>query len=643
MAVPVTASVTQLIRPGASVLIGAEVFEVVDFMNMKTVLVVDAAGKQSKQLIRDIKPLPGREPKQTKDLASIDKETWNSALRTYQFVKALMDMPDEDRTLDEVQKIAKLVERHPSTVYRWIEKYKATGRVSSLIRKERTDKGVSKLSKEIENIIETSINDIFLDEQRQSVTAAWKEVKKRCSALKLAVPDLKTVTNRVEKISPRTVTERRMGKKAAREQFDPLRGPFPNANFPMAVIQIDHTPMDVIIVDDMWRKPINRAYLTLALDVNTKVVPAFFISLEKPGALATGQCMSRAMLDKEEWLASLGLDKEDDPPWPCWGQMRTVHMDNAKEFRGTMMGLACKERGINVEFRPKGKARYGGHVERGFRTFMAKVHEELPGTTFSNVQQKFEYDSEHHAVMTLGALERWFTIYLLGVYHQEGHAGNDGIPPIVAWQRAYLEGTDDTPPTGIPHRISDRVKLERDFMPYFEGTVQEYGILKWGVYWYSDSIRKFIHMKEPGKPKEKRKFVVRYDPRDLSRLQLYDSDANAYIEIPFRDITRPPISLWELRQAKRELAADAKGTSNEELIFRQIDKMRALVKVEAEKTKSARRDQQRQREWAATQKKNATRTRVDKPKIPPKSTEVQSGIDEAPRPPPQPFNDIRES
>lgn len=637
-----TVDQNQMIKPGSSVLIESEIFEVVDFLNLKTVLVVNSEGKQFKKSIRNIKALPGRQARQTRDLAAIDKKAWDAALDTYRFVKALLDIPDEERTFADVQKIAKLVDRHPSTVYRWIEKYQATGRITSFMRKVRTDKGVTRLSSQLEEIIDASIQQIYLNDQQRSVASVVKEVRQRCHESNLSIPDPKTVADRVQKIDPKLATEKRYGKKRAKELFDPIRGPFPNAHFPLAVVQIDHSPMDVIVVDDTWRKPINRAYLTLALDVKSKVVPGFYISLEKPGTLATGQCMSRAILDKDEWLSSVGLDKPDDPPWPCWGQMRTVHMDNAKEFRGSMMGLACKERGINVEFRPKGMPRYGGNIERGFRTFMAKMHEELPGTTFSNVGQKFEYDSENRAVMTLGALEKWFTIYLLGVYHQEGHAGNNGLPPIVVWQRAYLEGTEDSPPTGIPHKIEDKETLERDFLPYFEGTVQEYGILKFGLHWYSDSIRKFIHMREPGKPKEKRKFVCRYDPRDMSRLLFYDADNKTYISVPFRDITRPPISLWELRQARRELADDAKSATNEELIFRQIKKMRALVKQEAESTKSARRAQQRQLEWEKTQKKNGVSSMPEKPHIPPKTDPAPTSATRAVRAP-QPFTDIWES
>jgi putative transposase len=96
-------------------------------------------------------------------------------------------------------------------------------------------------------------------------------------------------------------------------------------------------------------------YLTLAVDVFSKMVLGFYISLDPAGA-STGLCISRAILGKEAYLQRLGLE---DQEWPCWGMMRTIHTDNAKEFRGTMLGRAAQVR----HYRPtpaKGRPQYGG-------------------------------------------------------------------------------------------------------------------------------------------------------------------------------------------------------------------------------------------------------------------------------------------
>src|SRR5689334_20953783 len=69
--------------------------------------------------------------------------------------------------------------------------------------------------------------------------------------------------------------------------------------------------------------------------------------------------------------------------WPCWGKMRTIHCDNAREFRGTVIGRACQDHDIAIEHRPPREPRYGGHIERGFGTWLTRARR-LKGTTFSN-------------------------------------------------------------------------------------------------------------------------------------------------------------------------------------------------------------------------------------------------------------------
>lgn len=53
----------------------------------------------------------------------------------------------------------------------------------------------------------------------------------------------------------------------ASKQYTSVQGYFPQMEQPHNVWQIDHTPVDLIIVDEVYRKPIGRPYLTLANDV----------------------------------------------------------------------------------------------------------------------------------------------------------------------------------------------------------------------------------------------------------------------------------------------------------------------------------------------------------------------------------------
>jgi transposase InsO family protein len=75
----------------------------------------------------------------------------------------------------------------------------------------------------------------------------------------------------------------------------------------LAVAQIDHAPMDVIVVDEEHRQPIQRPSLTVVIDVYSRMVLGFSVYLEKPSAFTVGMAIAHAILPKENWLAGVGV------------------------------------------------------------------------------------------------------------------------------------------------------------------------------------------------------------------------------------------------------------------------------------------------------------------------------------------------
>ncbi len=72
---------------------------------------------------------------------------------------------------------------------------------------------------------------------------------------------------------------------------------------PLRVVQIDHTEVDVFLVDDTTRVAMGvRPWLTLAIDVFTRMVIGFHLSMDKPSRMAIGLCMLNAVYDKSGWL-----------------------------------------------------------------------------------------------------------------------------------------------------------------------------------------------------------------------------------------------------------------------------------------------------------------------------------------------------
>src|SRR5208283_3201419 len=152
-----------------------------------------------------------------------------------------------------------------------------------------------------------AIKKIYLKAERPDVAAVIEEVNLQCFKSKItSKPAPNTIRARVFVLSDRLKMEKREGKKVAAAKYEPIKGHFPGADYPLAVAQIDHTPM-VIVVDEEHRQPIQRPSLTVVIDVYSRMVLGFAIYLEKPSAFTAGLAIAHAVLRK-----SIG-----SPTWEC--------------------------------------------------------------------------------------------------------------------------------------------------------------------------------------------------------------------------------------------------------------------------------------------------------------------------------------
>jgi putative transposase len=524
-------------------------------------------------------------------LMEIPDKDWDEAWRRFQAIRPLLGRGARKRTHGEIDEVARALGKDRATVYRWVSKWEQSRTVSSLLRSGRSDVGKSRLPNAVEAIVRQEIDTFYLARERPTVVELWERVAILCRESGLKTPNLSTMRRRVNRLPDRLAMAKRQSPKQARETFEPLRGSFPGANVPLAVYQIDHTPIDVSFVDDKYRQPIGRGYLTIVTDSCTRMLSGFCASLDPPGALSTGLALAHAILPKNAWLA----ERDVDASWPIHGLPAKIYADNAAEFRGTMLERACREYGIVMENRPKGLPNYGGHVERLFRTFMKRT-QSLPGSTFSNVEDRGEYDSDGRAVMTLAEYTKWFTIFVTKVYHQREHRGIGRVPPVKLYEQ-FILGTDTHKGIGLPEPIRDEFKLRIDFMPFVERTIQEYGVLIDNIHYYADVLRPWIHARDPHNPKLKRKFVFARDPRDISEVYFLDPETKTYYLVPYRDRTHPRMSVWELSAVLRSIAEHPELQADEDTIFQGLAEMARIRNEASEKSRKVRRDNQRRAGW----------------------------------------------
>lgn len=564
-----------------------KISQVLDFDSLVGVAV--ETGRSVVLRIGDLRPVAGALdlPAVGQDLAEIADEDWKIAQERFAAIKPLIDQDQIGR--DQAEHRAKELDIDPSTLYRWLRRYNAYGSVMALIPQKRGWKeGSSRISADVETVIEKVIRDFYLTPQRPTAKKAIIEVQRICAERGMTAPSHMTIRARIKKIAERDHLRGRGFGEKAKNRFLPAAGTFPNADYPLAVVQIDHTPADIILVDDVYRKPIGRPWVTLAMDVHTRIVTGYYLSFDPPSETSVAMCVAHSMLPKEEWL----LLHKVDAPWPVWGAPRTIHVDNGADFRSNNFQQSCLAYGINLEFRPVRQPRYGGHIERVLGTLLKEIHD-LPGTTFSNIKDREGYDSDKHAAMTKSEFEAWLVTLICKVYHQRLHA-SIGMTPLKKWEIGIF-GNNEVPGIGVPSRMADRHTALLDFLPSFRRTVQSFGVTIDGMSYYAEALRPWINAKdsETGKKLE---LVFRRDPRDISTIWFFDPTLSQYFKIPFADQSLPSMSIWEYQQAKEKLKREGASSVNEHEILRAITELRAHVEEAQERTRKARRQAQRRKE-----------------------------------------------
>ncbi|MDQ2701860.1 MAG: DDE-type integrase/transposase/recombinase, partial [Pseudomonadota bacterium] len=513
------------------------------------------------------------------ELEHFSKEAWAIAQKRLAIIKPFLD--DPLRTRADAVKAAGEHGVHVATFYRWVRLFEDSGQTSSLVPDKRGRReGTRLLSDEQETIIQSAIEDNYLNKHRGSALEVVEEAQRMCRLAKLPVPNHNTIRARLRDIPQATVLRRRGRRDLARNRHEPIMGEFPGGDVPLAVVQIDHTQADVMLVDEYTRKPIGRPWLTLALDVCTRIVVGLYITFEKPSYMSAGMCMANALCPKAEYMASLGVSGE----WPVWGKPGTVHADNAKEFRGEKLRRACEEYVINLQFRPVLKPHYGAHIERLMGTMASEIRK-IPGKTFSNTQQRKGYDSEAEAVMTLREFEAYLVDFIVNKYHVRKHA-DLGTSPLAAWKRGIL-GDDTTPGIGTLPLPKDPQRIRLDFLPFTKRTIQPYGVRKDYIDYYDPVLDPYIGVKDE-KTKAMPRRMFRYDPGDISGLWFLDPVDGQYVRIAYRDVSHPPISEWELRKAQAMLKAEGVEDIDEAHIFEATERLRARVADAQANTKAAR-------------------------------------------------------
>ena len=223
------------------------------------------------------------------------------------------------------------------------------------------------------------------------------------------------------------------------------------------------------------------------------------------------------------------------------------------------------------------------------------------------------------AALTLRELERWLAL-AVATYHGSVHSGLLQ-PPAARWAEAIAR-------SGVPTVVTRATAFLADFLPIIRRTLTRTGFVIDHIHYYADALKPWIARRDrlPA-------FLIRRDPRDISRIWVLEPEGQHYLEIPYRTLSHPAVTLWEQRQALAKLRQQGREQVDESALFRMIGQMREIVTTAQKATRKARRDADRRQHLKSTAQPVKT--------TPPADTDMadpQAGS----QPPAKPFDQIEE-
>jgi putative transposase len=512
------------------------------------------------------------------DLSEIAEQEWSDANRRALAIRPLLEF--KHCPCEKAREVADELGLSERQIYRLIQRLRESdGAITALLPKgSNGGRGKQRLAAPREILLQRLITEVFTTPQKRSAAALIREVRNQSLKDGLEPPSESTIRRRLK-----TLSLSDWGKRGEQHpETKPIYGATPIVDTPLSWIQIDHTPVDLIIVDPVDRLPIGRPWITVAIDVFSRCIAGFHLTLEAPSATSVGLCLTMVATDKVPWLQERNIEAH----WPIAGKPLRIGVDNASEFHSVAFERGCAQHNIKIEWRPPGLPHYGGVVERVIGTLMQLVHA-LPGTTFSNTTMRGDYDSDKAACLTLEELERWLAVTITKYYHLRPHEGMDNEIPLHRYEQGLQKLVSADKTLAMPR---DPRTFLIDFLPVVRRSLQRDGITIDHITYYSNSLRPWIQWRDqPGR------LLIRRDPRDLSRIFVLDAKSNCYLEVPYRTLSRPTITLWEHKLARKRLREQRRAAVDEASLFSAIDEMREIERKSEALTRTARRNRARRK------------------------------------------------
>jgi putative transposase len=374
-------------------------------------------------------------------------EQWEEAKVRRAYVKAILTLPNTrsriipaiTETWQKLQLPRKLPD--PSTVIRWKNKLLRAGEdVTALIEQsDRKGNRRNRYPKEIEEFVQRAIEAVYLHQERGTIQETLDRAKAfverenelRPTGMTLPLPTRRLVKRLITAIPAYDRYAARHGRVAATKHFRAVQA-HRTTEAPLERAEMDHTRLDLMVIDDKNGMPLGRPWFTACIDDHSRCILGINVSFEPPSDFTVARCLKHAFLPKVLLRQEYPDIKNE---WDAHGVMRELVVDNGAEFHSTSLENACLSLGIEIHYSARKTPWFKGKIERFMGTLNRAIAHGSPGTTFQNIFDKEEYDPSKHAVVRYSVLKEIVYTWIADVYHQKSHRTIE-MPPAAMWAKS---------------------------------------------------------------------------------------------------------------------------------------------------------------------------------------------------------------
>jgi putative transposase len=417
-----------------------------------------------------------------------------------------------------------------STVYRWYKRLQSRGDNRALI--PRTDRRGIRAGLQcvrIQELVAEATAEAFKTTPLANVPNIYSrlltkielENRQALAPQPLKAPSIRTVYRMLASSNAYEMTALKEGKASADRRFRVGKAGATTHRI-LERIEIDHTPLDLFLVDERTWLPLGRPTLTVALDHYSRMPWGYYLSYGSPSAAAVVGALRHGILPKPD--IAQAIDKLPvENRWPTYGLPETLVADNGLEFHGIDLESIAFDLGFVVVFCPKHQPRFKGSIERYLKTINYFFAHQIPGASFARFYQRGDYDPQKCALLTLGEFKHLFEKWVVDVYAQTKHSGIGTTP----WRR-WHEGLAAQEPQ-LP---ADLRVLQQRIGLSASRKLRRSGFELHGIRYNDGSLGHILRRYGEGV-----QIRIVFDPEDLGEVQVWGPDDADPISVQALDLS----------------------------------------------------------------------------------------------------------